>query len=93
MFKRDLRHKFNLAKRRFDEGRYEDAWKIFDEIDDAMPNNAEVFYGQARCLIKLRRLDEAERLANRLYNLLNDPRGSMLRQKIEKLRQEQAPPE
>lgn len=90
MFRDDINAKYREGKRNFDARRYEDAERCFREADTEFPNDREITYALARCLVKLRKLDDAHKLANRLQNLLNDPRGHLLHQRIRELRPDAA---
>lgn len=85
MFKADLHAKFNRGKALFEERRFVEACRCFEELDAATPNMPEITYALARCLVYLRRFDEATRLANRLQTMLNDPRGRLLNHRIAEL--------
>ena len=85
MFKDDLRAKFNRGKALFKRRRFEEACRCFEELDSATPNMPEILYAYARCLIYLKRYEEASRLANRLQTMHSDPRGPMLNHRIAEL--------
>jgi tetratricopeptide (TPR) repeat protein len=74
--------KFNSAAALYKQGSVAEALRTLQELRDALPENKELMYASALCLIALGRDSEALPLAEKLKTVYADPRGDQLRERL-----------
>ena len=76
------KQKFNSAAALYKQGSVTEALRTLQELRDALPENKELLYASALCLIALGRESEALLLAEKLKTIYADPRGDQLRERL-----------
>lgn len=75
----DIAKKKHLeAQRLFQQRQFAEALALLDELDQNFPNEQNIMYARARCLVALGRLDEARPVCAFLKDLMGSERGAKL---------------
>jgi len=86
MNKEEAQARFREADRLFREGHFADALQVLEVLQRHYPDNAKILYPRARCMVALKRVDEAAQIYNQLVQL-GHSRIEQLRQEIQAARQ------
>ena len=73
---------YSQAIGHFQAMQFEQALRIFEELDQARPNSRHVMHHRALCLLRLSRLDEAQQVCGKLEGKLEPEKLRDLRDKI-----------
>ncbi len=63
----------NIAQKLFDDGKYDEALKVYNFLGQQDPNEPTLIYNIANCYYQLNQLDEAKSLYQRVLSLSKDP--------------------
>lgn len=66
MQRHTAQNKFGQADQLFQQGRFDEALALLDELDQAFPNSPNVMYPRARCLVEIGETNEAMDLLDEL---------------------------
>ncbi|MDZ4857350.1 MAG: tetratricopeptide repeat protein [Candidatus Hydrogenedentes bacterium] len=75
---------FKWANSLFQSGDYGEALDLLMPLAREYPKNSEIVYAQARCLMALRRIEEARSVATHLHLNLGSARGERLLERIDR---------
>ena len=78
MFHTDLREQYEQARELFAKGRFAEADHLLASVDRRFPNVPDVLYSRARCLGEMGQVAAARVIANKLQNMIGDPRAQEL---------------
>lgn len=85
------RQAFSRAVAAWREGRTAEAIDTLTRLDRAFPNNNDILYGRARCLLSIGHTEEAHSIALALVQDHNDPRAPHLLDEIRRIRAQSTP--
>ncbi len=71
------------AQNLFQQQKFAEALALLDKLDQAFPNEQNIMYARAKCLVALGRLEDARPLCEYLKNVLGQRRGAELLAHIE----------
>src|SRR5690606_5135461 len=83
MSNEQAKQQYAEAQRLYQQQKFPEALAVLDALDAAFPNQANIVYARARCLVALNRLDEARPLCTYLGTVLGDKRGAELLAQID----------
>ncbi len=71
------------AQQLFQQGKYAESLAVLSKLGQEFPNEPNIMYARARCLVALGRFDEARPICASLKDIFGHPRGAELLQQID----------
>ena len=75
MDQQQAKQKFQEAERLRSSKRFEEALVVYDDLDNAFPNNKDILFGRGIALAGIGRLDEAKAITQKLEAVFSDARA------------------